>query len=360
MRIVIDRRLRSARLRDQRGAAAVITALLLVVFIGLMALAIDGGVLWVKYRRARNANDAAALAAALSCARNEGLTVANAQADSVARANMSDAAQTQANSYPSGCQPSAGTVTVRYGGNQSLSFAPVVGMSSPKPVVAQATAVWGPPGAAGNVVPLTISAGALSTCDIPNGTPPRRCLFWWDSDLTSQATWAILNLSTWDYSAGQGGCSPDGSNLNDAVTSGWPSPLSLDPNPKYPCAVMGAHTNVSNQINKLGKDNGWPLTFLFPVNDPTKQVASDGSVCAYTNPDCDVYQYAIIGFAEMQVQRDIENGPAAVDMCNPPVPPKSPGNFFCMEAVWTGWNSTGYEPGGGSTNFGTIAISLKQ
>jgi len=49
------------RLRDESGATAVIVAILIVALVGMLALTVDGGLLWAKYRRIRTANDAAAL-----------------------------------------------------------------------------------------------------------------------------------------------------------------------------------------------------------------------------------------------------------------------------------------------------------
>ncbi|HEX5627682.1 MAG TPA: hypothetical protein VFY08_06650, partial [Actinomycetota bacterium] len=74
------------RLRDDSGATAVIVAILIFVLVGMLALAADGGILWAKYRGIRTANDAAALAAAYSCATGEGLAGAETAADSIAAA----------------------------------------------------------------------------------------------------------------------------------------------------------------------------------------------------------------------------------------------------------------------------------
>ena len=53
------------RLSDDSGATAVIVAILILVLVGMLSLAVDGGILWAKYRGIRTANDAAALAAAV-------------------------------------------------------------------------------------------------------------------------------------------------------------------------------------------------------------------------------------------------------------------------------------------------------
>ena len=128
------------KLRDERGATAVFVAILLVVLLGMLSLSVDGGALFLKYRAIRTANDAAALAAALSCAKKEGVTAANAQANLLAADNVFDAAPVNAPVYDPSCDADAGTVTVHFQGEQQLFFSRVVGVSSPKPVGATATA----------------------------------------------------------------------------------------------------------------------------------------------------------------------------------------------------------------------------
>jgi hypothetical protein len=58
------------------------------------------------------------LAAAYSCATGEGLAAAETAADSIATANVADAASTQPGTYPQGCVVEGGQVTVYFGGEQ--------------------------------------------------------------------------------------------------------------------------------------------------------------------------------------------------------------------------------------------------
>jgi Flp pilus assembly protein TadG len=82
-----------ARLKDQKGVTAVIIALLLVVFMGMAALAIDLGHLYVVKNELQNAADAGALAGARVLYNNNGTSVntgANQVAHDAAEANSSE------------------------------------------------------------------------------------------------------------------------------------------------------------------------------------------------------------------------------------------------------------------------------
>ena len=339
------------RFRDEDGATAVILLLLLVVLIGVTALTIDGGLLWVKKRNVQSAADAAALSWARSCATAAGGT---AQTDALAVAQQNSTNVTLRSGYPQygsgGCALNGGTVKVSYQGNQNLLFGPAVGVSSPKVVVASARARWGGAGGADKVVPLMISF-RNTDCNIPNGTPPQTCHFWWDDDFAGMSTFGIMNLSTW----GSTTCTPGAvdSNLNSAIDDGWPTPLLLTTNPTYVCGVNNSsvHGNVFSHIDHI-----LPHTFMFPVNDPAQQVPP----CPNTATTCQPpVRYAVIGFAEMTMTVASTNNRQAQAMCNGVASPGSGGNYRCIQATWTGWNTTGYVPGGG-TSFGVVAIGLDQ
>jgi hypothetical protein len=346
-------------MRDESGVTAVMLAILLVVVIGMIALTVDGGLLWVKHRQVRGANDAAALAAAMSCALGKTQAEADASADGVAVANVADAAQLDPNAYDPSCNPDAGRVRVRYYGWQELMFGPAVSVSSPKQVVGTAVGVWGAAGGADGVVPVMISAGALNNCDVPSGTGDKDCVFWWHKDVVSQATWSVLDLNTWPSEPG-GECH---SNFtpptppNQAV-DGFPHALLLESNPTYVCTQTGAVTSVMNAMNDYIPP---PHSFLFPVNDPAAQVDENGNVCAFGS-DCQVEMYAIIGFVELEVYY-FDKGPQAYNACKAKVPSipnvRSKGDFFCMMATWKGYSTGGYLPGGGAP-FGLVAIALEE
>jgi Flp pilus assembly protein TadG len=353
MRVTRSRNVFLRLSRDERGATAVIFAIVIVLLVALMALVMDGGLLWVKHRRVANANDAAALAAALKCATTGSQGSADSDANATATANVAGATPYSANVYTPNCNKTAGTVRVRYGSTQELVFGPAVGVASPKTVVATATAAWGAAGGADQVVPLMISF-RNTDCNIPNGTPPQTCHFWFDDDFAGLSTFGVINLSSWGIST-TGSCPPgaSGADLNTAIDNGWPSPLLLNTNPTYVCGLNGSsvHANIASHINHI-----LPHQFMFPVNKPSLQVPP----CADTATTCaEPTKYAIIGFAQMTITKSIVNNNQAKTLCAGVSSPGSGGNYRCIEAVWTGWNTDGYIPGGGS-NFGTIAVQLKQ
>src|SRR5438552_17369794 len=57
--------------RHQRGQGIVLLSLFLVVLLGLVALGVDGGSLYLNRRQVQNAADAAALAGAFTMARGD-------------------------------------------------------------------------------------------------------------------------------------------------------------------------------------------------------------------------------------------------------------------------------------------------
>jgi Flp pilus assembly protein TadG len=71
----------------RRGMVVVLVAMMLPIIIGTMALALDGGVLYLQRRQAQTAADAAALAGAYSYSTTSSLSSAQTAAQSVALAN---------------------------------------------------------------------------------------------------------------------------------------------------------------------------------------------------------------------------------------------------------------------------------
>jgi hypothetical protein len=354
----------SQRCRDDSGAAAVVIALLMLAIVGLLSLAADGGLLWAKYREIRTANDAAALAAAYSCAVGEGLTGADAEANSIASANVSDAAPTLSASYPEGCTVSGGHVTVFYGGEQGLMFGPAIGVSSPREVAAQATATWGGAGGGTNVAPLMLSLDRLSTCDIPDGPNlvigVTRCFFWWDNgtqrDTTAltNAEWGLVDLRTWGVDpAGPCGGNVSQSEVGSWIGEGFPGSLLIDPSPEYVCRGSGFQGSALN--NDIDAQAGSIL--FFPVNDPMQQVQSGGSLCRPDGIDgsCTVEKYAIVGFAALEIL-NVWTGQQAQDRCGHPA--ANNGSIRCLEVVWQGFQPGGLAPNPNVPNLGLFAVAL--
>jgi len=352
------------RLRDDSGATAVIVAILILALVGMLALAVDGGILWVKYRGVRTANDAAALAAAYSCATGEGLAGAETAADTIAATNVADASSTQPGTYPQGCVVEGGQVTVYFGGEQTLMFGPAIGVSSPRPVAAQATALWGGAGGASNVAPLMLSLDRLSDCDIPDGPDlvvgVSRCFFWWDNGTRNDtaaltnAEWGLVDLTTWGVEP-WGGCGGNvsQSDVGNWITNGYPGSLLIDPSPEYVCRGSGFQGNALN--NDIETQVGEIL--FFPVNDPQQQVQSGGTLCRPDGVDgpCTVQKYAMVGFAALEVVH-VWTGQNAQAMCGQIA--TNNGSLRCLEAVWQGFQPGGLTPDPDVPNLGLFAVAL--
>lgn len=347
------------RLRDERGATAVMVVLLLVVLVGMLALTVDGGLLWTKFRRMRTANDAAALAAAYSCAKGEGLVGAEAMAVTIAQSNVPDAAPIQPSEYSPGCVVEGGQVTVFFGAEQGLMFGPAIGVSSPKDVSTQATAIWGGAGGASNVAPLMLSMGRLGTCDFPDGaTYDEDCFFWWDNGTRNDTTaltnaeWGLVDLTTWGvdrYGACGGNVSQ--SDVGTWIGSGYPGTLLIDPPPvEYVCRGAGFQGNALN--NDVNAEAGQVL--FFPVNDPSQQVDSNGNLCT-PGMTCTVQKYAMVGFAALKVVH-VWTGQEAIDRCGQIA--DNNGSVRCLQVKWVDYQAGGLAPNPNIPNLGLFAVAL--
>jgi Flp pilus assembly protein TadG len=168
----VIRRLRR-RLSGERGASAVIVALLMVPMLGFTAIAVDIGAVYAERARLQVAADAAALAVAQDCARGAcGDMLATARA--MVAANDQGAATAQPVLHQN---PTSVTVT----GDKPTQhwFAPAIGIESTQ-VSASATVAWGSPGAGTAQLPLTFSwceFAAQTGGGLPSGTTPRTIYF---------------------------------------------------------------------------------------------------------------------------------------------------------------------------------------
>jgi Flp pilus assembly protein TadG len=138
------------RLADERGAAAVVLALLMVPLIGFTALAVDIGAVYAQRARLQIAADAAALAVAGDCARGACGNM-QATATTLVAANASGAT-----AGPPRLSTAPLSVTVTGDRPATHWFAPVIGVDSTD-VHATATVAWGTPGAGTAVLPITFS-----------------------------------------------------------------------------------------------------------------------------------------------------------------------------------------------------------
>ncbi|WP_299167108.1 pilus assembly protein TadG-related protein [uncultured Arthrobacter sp.] len=160
---------------DERGAVAVIVAILLVVLLGFAALAVDVGLLYAEKAQLRNGADAAAIGIAQSCAEDildsencSDLVDESSLAKQMADANSLD---NQSNAESVALDTTAGTVSVRTGALEtgstpnsvSLFFAQALGFDEAE-VSVSSNAAWGVP--VGGVAPFAI---AFSQCEVDAG-----------------------------------------------------------------------------------------------------------------------------------------------------------------------------------------------
>jgi Flp pilus assembly protein TadG len=181
-------------LTDERGAVAVITAILLVAMMGMAAIVVDVGSLYQERRILQNGADAAALAVAQTCAKvtcdtPTAQTYANANNPSTAPAISIPAgavcgsgpgltACTNPPRLPSGVQ---NYVKVTTASTVSYTFARVLGFSQGS-VNATSVVAWGGPASLTSTLPLTLSA----------------CEFGKYSDADSDGDVFNPNSATWD------------------------------------------------------------------------------------------------------------------------------------------------------------------
>jgi Flp pilus assembly protein TadG len=293
---------------DERGAVAVIVTLCLVAIFAMVVLTVDVGGLLLERRSMVNAADAAALAAAQSCATSGDTDVPEDVADTYAVDNVPAvpaAGITNIVDKP-GCDLGVpGHVTVRYSEQHDLFFAAVLpSQQNVGTITTGATAAWGPLGG-GFAIPIVLDQGTVQgTCDIPipvGGEVPATCAFWYDNkDTMGNGNWGFINLAEWNVAA-DASCPNSGtSDLKDWIENGYPDIRTLNGTPPgsaptYTCIGNG-HSD-STWRDTLADAVG--ETKLFPVNDCTKQVDQKGvTIGCGLQPN----KYAIVGFTSLFIQ----------------------------------------------------------
>jgi hypothetical protein len=286
---------RFAQLNNERGAATAIVALAMIALVGMVVLVVDVGGLLTLRRRVVAASDAAALAAAQSCAREKTAEVLT-QADRFATDNVAEA--TRYSFAHEGCGTSAaGYVTLGYQANKELFFAPLLGVDDSRPVGHKSTAIWGP-ALASNPVPIQISMDPGTRripCEV--GPAPKECNVMWNNHVFDSSTWGFMNLSEWDVSAGANCPNAGASNRDDWITGAEIVDVKLAHVPTYVCMDSGhASSNWADLRSQIGQVK------YFPVNDPSQMVTTSGKE-----------KWAVIGFTPLRIA-DVLRGddPAAV------------------------------------------------
>ncbi len=289
----LGRRLR-ARIKPsgEEGVSLVIVAIAIFALLAMVVLVVDVGALLVSRRALVRGADAAALAAAQSCARVSG--DAEAQADRYASANANVLSNSGADGgiiAEQNCGDGAGYVTVRYATEQPLFFAGLFGRNSGD-VAAEATAVFGG-SRGGRPVPFVLVSGSFSSanCEVPEGPGQdipvgQECAFWFDNGGGGAAgfgngLFGSLNLNMWDVPLSQSCGSKDlPDNRVYAADGGYPDDLFVNyPDPTWVCSGDGLSSNI---YDALAANVGEVITF--PLTDD--QVPTDE-------------KFNVVGFASM-------------------------------------------------------------
>jgi len=301
--------------REESGAFAIIFALCLVALIGMMVLVVDVGGLLYQRRQMVSASDAAALAAAQSCALGAAkagvpATMANQIAQDNVPSNVSVSGGILTGPGDTvGCETNGdGHVTVQYTSQHPLWFAGIFG-SGPVNVTTKATAEWGPAGS-GWPVPfiVTLDDAGNVFCKDSNGNPveisdqtPKGtvCSVWFDNGSSGgqfggfgQSVFGSLNLNKWDVDSNSN-CSskelPDNSDY--AFLGGYDNrhgaldPLNY-PDPTWVCVGAGDQDSLYQALsNSIGKN------LVFPITDKTAILDKSGKIDKFN----------VIGFASLHL-----------------------------------------------------------
>ena len=278
-------------MKREEGVVAVVVAICLVLLMGAIALTIDVGGLFYRRREMVNGADAAALAAAMECAKGHGLAAATAAANHQFEGDSpgSKAAGYSLSSIVASptCGGAAGHITVKYASPQSLYFAPVLGASNSHTVTSEATASWGSNGP----FPISVNLGppdAFKTCSV-EALPGTDCYYLFDNNQNGNGDFGFLNLAQWNWPSDQGCSGGGGANLiSGEITQTIGYSQYVFDVPAFVCQVSGLKGNDWSQA--LASIVG--QTRSFPINDPSQTTAK---------------RWYIVGFAQMTIDSVDQN-----------------------------------------------------
>jgi Putative Flp pilus-assembly TadE/G-like len=276
----------SAR-HNERGAVAVIVAILAPLLIAAVAYAIDTGNLWQTRRNMVTATDAAALGTAGHFALGSDGCAAGG-APTLLTQNRGDASLDS-------CQPSTtdtkrGHVTVQGHTTAEFTFAGIFGLQN-HTVPSTTTALWGIPSGAIGLRPIalciTATAGLEQWLDLPNGPA---------GPTTSPLTITLSNsqpdpcldsggnvAGNWGLALGSGNNS--NSDTADWLLNGFPDPVSIgDDIHANPGAFSGS---LQNALQTLLDNHTW---FPLPVFDRVDGLANGNNA-----------QYHVVAFVFVQL-----------------------------------------------------------
>lgn len=261
----------------ERGAVAVITAMMMVVLLGMAAIVVDVGAIYSERAQLQNGADAAALAIAQNCAAGVcGDTAATATALTGKNANDNAAAATAVVDQSAGAVTvNTSTLTAQGQHALALAFAPILGFKTGT-VGATAKAAWGSPAAA-TVFPFT--------------TP--HCVY--DQAPPGQLLWITTDASCRDS---KGNIVPGG--------FGW-----LDES--SPCAAV---VDITAQVGSQPGKSGPPCSMTGVVNTTILIPLYETAWGQGQNATYSVYGFAAFHLSDYSWPGSFTNSPsAACDKC---------------------------------------------
>ncbi len=292
----VRRTLRSVR-ADERGVVAPIVVICMIAIFAMVVLTIDVGNLLYERRKMVNAADAAALAAAQTCADSDDTSDPRDVADRFAEDNVPEA--TRVSYEDPGCGTGEGHVSVVYTEPKGLFFAPVLGLGRNSTITTKATAEW-VPGGSTNPVPFVVQSSTFQSgnCDLPDLPIDTVCHFWEDNGGGgaggfggSAFGFIDVNPDSWNVTD-PNSCNgnPDKNSLRDYAAAGGyngstPLPALNYPDPTWACGVNGLTTPT---FEALAENKGEILAF--PVVDDN--IITQGSF---------VKAWNVIGFVQMEL-----------------------------------------------------------
>jgi hypothetical protein len=313
----------------------VLVAICLVAVMAMVALTVDVGSLLLRRRALVNSSDAAALSAARSCFTLDDTDVPEAMADAYAVENSGgltagdggiDSSQTVNcdNGRP-------GHVTVRYQQQEGLFFAPVLGQARSGQVGTEATASWGPTGAA-SVIPLVIYTGFFQGhhCDVPDVPVGTLCYIWEDNNLSGQGNFGFLDVDDgWNVPQGTSCPNSGGDNTLESWIDGS---LTVDvlhlnyPYATWTCTRSGNHSepHVWEAVRQLiGEIRTFPIVGVSPADGQPQQLGTP------------MPKYNVIGFAQLEIHNvlTVQNTAPLSCTLNLPASVTSPLNLMALGAT---------------------------
>lgn len=303
---------------DEDGAVLVIVALLMVAFVGMLALVVDIGGLLSARRELVRAADAAALAAAQDCAKESPGTAA-ATAHRYADSNRSRLNRLIPNPVCESLGAGRGKITVSYDIEQDLFFAPILGLDDTEDVAGRATAIWGPAGSDVPVIPLAVSESVFDAghpCALPfesvaEGTD---CYMVYRFPTESASTFGWMNLATMPVDS-SGSCPASegvGPRLQDGIDNPRRDLPPLNwPQATYVCRVPGNNVGQGWQTLEAAADA--KVIVGLPVYDPDPGGANalamggQGTHGSLYGPGGNLVKYDVVGYVMLQLD-DFKEG----------------------------------------------------